>query len=84
MKYCIMLILLTNRVKNAVEVQKVLTEFGCFIKTRLGLHNVEDNVCADRGLLVLQLVGDEKEHKKMTEKLEAIEGVKVEYVVMND
>ncbi|MGC8765946.1 MAG: hypothetical protein ACP5QT_08710 [Brevinematia bacterium] len=83
MKYYIMLVLLTNRVKEAIDVQKVLTEFGSLIKTRLGLHETENNVYSDRGLLILQLVGDEREHQKMKEKLGSIEGVKVNYIAMN-
>ena len=29
---------ITNRLQKAAEVQKLFTEFGCNIKTRLGLH----------------------------------------------
>ena len=31
---------ITDRLKNAVDVQKVFTEYGCNIKTRVGLHDV--------------------------------------------
>ena len=37
-KHLILGVHITNRVKHVPEVQKVLTEFGCSIKTRLGLH----------------------------------------------
>ncbi len=84
MKYQVLIVLLTNRIGEAIEVQKVLTEFGCYIKTRLGLHEANENMCSDKGLMILQLIGDEKDHKKMKEKLEAIKGVKVQYVVMED
>jgi hypothetical protein len=40
----------TNRVPNALEVQEILTEFGCNIKTRLGLHELTDTVCSTVGL----------------------------------
>ncbi|MEJ5285494.1 MAG: hypothetical protein ACP5Q5_08760 [Brevinematia bacterium] len=84
MKYQLLIVLLTNRLNEAIEVQKVLTEFGCYVKTRLGLHEANENLCSDKGLMVLQLIGDENEHKKMKQKLEAIKGVKVQYVVMED
>ncbi len=84
MKYELLIVLLTNRVNEAVEVQKILTEFGCYIKTRLGLHEASENLCSDKGIMILQLVGDQNEHKKMKEKLEAIKGVKVQYIVMED
>ena len=59
----IMVILVSHRSKSAVEVQKNLTEWGCYIKTRLGLHDGVGNQCSDSGLIVLELVG-EKEKKK--------------------
>lgn len=30
----------TNRVEKVLDVQKILTEYGCNIRTRLGLHEV--------------------------------------------
>ena len=40
---------ITDRLKNAVEVQKVFTEYGCNIKTRIGLHDGErERVLAER------------------------------------
>lgn len=36
----------TDRMKNASEVQKIFTEYGCNIKTRLGMHEVHGNYCA--------------------------------------
>lgn len=35
----------SDRLKNAVDVQKVFTEYGCNIKTRIGLHDADENVC---------------------------------------
>ena len=32
----------TNRTVNSVEVQKVFSEYGCYIKTRVGLHDVDE------------------------------------------
>ena len=39
----------TDRLKNAVDVQKVFTEYGCNIKTRIGLHDAErERLLAER------------------------------------
>jgi len=46
-----------DRVKEAGEVQKVLTKFGCSIKTRLGLHEVSNDFCSSSGLILLELTG---------------------------
>ncbi|MGQ1785667.1 MULTISPECIES: hypothetical protein [unclassified Saccharicrinis] len=67
-----------DRTKEAGEVQKVLTKFGCSIKTRLGLHEVSDDFCSKSGLIILELFGDKKEQKKLEKKLVGIEGVEVQ------
>lgn len=59
---------LDNRTQTAVEFQKVLTHFGCSIKTRLGLHEVANNVCAPNGLILLEII-DDAEAMKMREEL---------------
>lgn len=66
----IMGIKLDNRTQTAVEFQKVLTHFGCSIKTRLGLHDVNDNVCAPNGLILLEVINDEEAAKMKEELLE--------------
>ena len=50
----------TNRFQLAGEVQKVLTRYGCSIKTRLGLND-EDMESDAAGLIILELTGDENE-----------------------
>lgn len=72
---------LENRSQSAVEVQRVLTEYGCCIRTRLGLHDQEPNgVCSPSGLLLLQLCCDKEEGKKLEKALAAIEGVKAQLI----
>ena len=72
---------ITDRVRFAGEVQKVLTEFGCNIKTRLGLHEVSENYCAGEGVVLLELVGGPEILQRMTAKLAVIEGVQVKEMV---
>lgn len=59
---------LDNRTQTAIDFQKVLTRYGCSIKTRLGLHDVTDNMCAPNGLILLEIINDE-EAAKMKEEL---------------
>lgn len=70
-----------DRKKEAGEVQKVLTKFGCSIKTRLGMHEVSDDFCSKSGLIILELFGEVKDHEKLEKKLNAIEGVEVQKMV---
>lgn len=65
----------TNRTKDVTEVQKVLTEYGCNIKTRLGMHDVDANSCSPSGLLILETFGDEKLILEMESKLQKVNGL---------
>jgi len=71
----------TNRLQKAAEVQKLFTEFGCNIKTRLGLHEVAENYCAGEGVVLLELIGGDAVRKALVEKLGAIEGIDVKEMV---
>jgi hypothetical protein len=66
---------ITNRTKNVSDVQKILTEYGCNIKTRLGMHDVDANSCSPTGLLILETFGDEKIILEMESKLQGISGL---------
>lgn len=73
----IMAILQENRVETAPKVQDVLTEFGCFIRVRLGLHDAAVDQCTNTGLILLQLCGDDVPVTDMVTKLGSIPHVKV-------
>ena len=68
---------ISNRVKSVPRVQHVFTEFGCSIRTRLGLHDVHDDYCSPSGMIVLEMVGAASEIRKFERKLKAIPGVEV-------
>lgn len=67
-----------NRGETAVHVQRLLTEYGCSIKTRLGLHEVSGDYCAAAGLLLLEMVGDESRSRELAAKLDELDGVEVQ------
>ena len=71
----------TDRMTEAGAVQAVLTEYGCGIKTRLGLHHVDEKLCSPRGLILLEMFGDEPACQEMVDRLTAIEGVEVQKMV---
>jgi hypothetical protein len=67
----IMGIQVMHRNEDAVQVQKLLTEYGCFIKTRLGLHNAADDrtFCSDAGLIIIEFITDaDKEVREVIDK----------------
>ena len=71
---------ITDRMKDAAAVQKVFTEFGCNIRTRVGLHDVTGDVCAPGGVVILELVGPATITGEIAAKLSAITGVEVQKV----
>jgi hypothetical protein len=73
----IMAITIDPRTEKAPKVQEVLTKYGCIIKMRLGLHEASAKTCSERGLILLQLWGEEKEVKALKEDLLSIDGVKL-------
>ena len=68
-------LLLTDRLCEASQVQEILTKYGCYIKTRLGLHEASEATCSKKGLILLELVGNSTEWKKMEEELSKINGL---------
>ncbi len=80
MKKSMILMLLSNRKEEAEKVQKVLTDWGCLIKTRLGVHDgVLDN-CSNAGLIFLELVGEDEKNKELCHKLDILPGVSAKFV----
>ena len=67
----------TQRLKNASEVQDVLSRYGCSVKTRLGIHEFEEHDKDSLGLLILELTGDIEEADGLEKNLEEIEGLVV-------
>ena len=79
----ILIIVIGKRKESAVKVQQILTAWGCNIKTRLGIHDgVLDN-CSDTGLLILELVGKQKDNKEIARKVALIPGVTSQLVELN-
>jgi len=73
--------MVTNRVENAAHIQSVLTECGCYIKTRIGLHELAENICSPKGLILLELSGDDKACAEVEGKLKEIKGLQVQKMV---
>ncbi len=65
---------LDNRLTEAVEVQKLFTEYGRFIKTRLGLHDI-DGGDDPNGLILLEIQAEPDRIDALSDALNAIGGV---------
>jgi hypothetical protein len=74
-------IYISDRMKEATQVQSILTKFGCSIKTRVGLHEVTDDYCATSGIMILELTGDIAECRKLENELLKLETTEVKKMV---
>ena len=82
MKRNALLIYMSTRKETAETVQKILTAWGCYIKTRLGIHDGVLDKCTETGLVFIELVGEEEKHEELTRKLNLINGVNAQLVKM--
>lgn len=73
----IVLIKIGNRDQAAVEVQRVLTQYGKSIKVRLGLHDFDKE--SSNGLILLQTLSL-KEGEDIQRELDGITDVTVKVV----
>ncbi len=74
--YNVMTVLTSSRTENVPDMQHVFTESGCIIKTRLGIHDAGEDFCSNEGLIILHLIGSDKEILELEENLNKIPGVK--------
>lgn len=83
MEKTVLLVLISERKEGAVAVQKILTDWGCLVKTRLGLHDGVLENCTNSGLLILDIVGDKAKNEEMTRKLNLVKGVSAKLVTLS-
>lgn len=76
----LMIILVDTRKEEAPQVQKILTTWGCLIKTRLGIHDGVLDKCSNSGLIILELVGEKEKQKELADRLNVLPGVKAQLV----
>lgn len=82
MTYKVVLVKIDHRSTEATKVQEILTQYGCSIKVRLGLHEVSKEFCANDGLVILEVEGEKAETEKMLVALNAVEYVNAKYIEM--
>ena len=82
-KHIILLVHITDRITHVNPVQGLFTEYGCNIRTRLGLHDTGNGFCSSNGVIVLEMIGDEVKSEELTDKLNAVEGVEVKRIVFD-
>jgi hypothetical protein len=74
-------VMINDPSKGADKIQNILTKYGCSIRTRLGLHDIDKDYAKDTGLMLLELAGDMQECLRLENDLLALEGVEVQKMV---
>jgi hypothetical protein len=74
-------ILITDRIKEAGRTQQTLSRFGHVIRTRLGFHEVTEDVCSRAGIILLHLEGEPEECLALEEELRLIGGLEIQRMV---
>ena len=82
-KHIVLGVHITERVKQAGEVQKIFTEFGCQIRTRIGLHEADKRLCSPNRLILLDMVDDDGKVAELKQKLAVMDGVEVQSMVFD-
>lgn len=70
-----------QRSRHTARIQKILTEYGCSIRTRIGLHGAGDGFCSPNGLILLEVIDSATE---LTRALSAVAGVTVKKMVFQE
>lgn len=77
-------VLVQLRSEAAIEVQDVLTKYGCSVRTRLGLNIPEDSGTGEQGLIILDLYGDPDESRRLENELRSLNNVQVQRMEFDD
>lgn len=70
-----------QRTKHTAKVQQILSDYGCSIRTRVGLHEAAENVCSPNGLILLEVVN---QASALAAVLAKVPGVTVKKMVFGE
>ncbi len=78
--YSIMAVKVEERAAKAPQLQEILTEYGCIIKTRVGFHETDEEKCSMDGIILLHLYGNKNEFQELHEKIKKLDGVTPKFI----
>ncbi len=79
--HLILAVHISDRISQVEEVQKTINDYGCSIKTRLGLHEASEKFCSQAGLMILELLNNIDVMNEFRDKLNSIDGVEAKEIV---
>ncbi len=73
-----------DRIKEAGLTQGILSRHAAVITTRLGFHEVTDEVCSREAYIILHLNGDPADSDKLTKELKELGGIELREMIFTD
>jgi hypothetical protein len=70
-----------DRIKEAGLTQGILSHHANVITTRLGFHEVTDEICSREAYIVLHLNGDPADTDKLSSELKTLEGIAIREMI---
>lgn len=71
-------LLITDRIKEAGKTQVLMSKYARLIRSRLGFHELNDNVCSRVGIILLHLIGPPEEWDSFEAELRKVEGIELQ------
>ena len=75
---------IVDRIKEAGLTQGILSSHSSAITTRLGFHEVTDDICSREAYLILHLNCSDDEYVKIENELEQLGGIEVRKMIFSD
>ncbi|MDQ1296442.1 MAG: hypothetical protein QG611_420 [Bacteroidota bacterium] len=73
-----------DRIKEAGLTQEILSKHASVITTRLGFHEVTDNVCSREAYIILHLKDEDAESERLIKELEPLGGILTREMTFSD
>jgi hypothetical protein len=72
-----------DRIKEAGLTQGILSRHASIITTRLGFHEVTDEICSREAYIILHLSGDPADSQNLTSELKELGGIEIREMTFN-
>jgi hypothetical protein len=72
-----------DRIKEAGLTQGILSKHSSVITTRLGFHEVTDEVCSREAYIILHLNGEPAESEMLSAELSGLGGIEIREMIFN-
>jgi metal-responsive CopG/Arc/MetJ family transcriptional regulator len=75
-------VMLKQRIDTSTKFQELISEYGCYITTRIGLHVAGEDNCSPSGLVLLEIIsGAEDKAIELEGKLKNLKDVVVQKMI---